>query len=61
MGEWFEYSLAVFFVFRGDDNYWICKFWNLVRSLDIYIIKSFYSVIRYRESFFKVGSYVRVV
>lgn len=40
---------------RGEDNHWICKPWNLARSLDTHITKSLHSVIRHRESTPKVG------
>lgn len=40
---------------RGEDNHWICKPWNLARSLDTHITRSLHSVIRHRESSPKVG------
>ncbi|EPQ04225.1 Tubulin--tyrosine ligase-like protein 12 [Myotis brandtii] len=48
------YNFSHFKDYRGEDNHWICKPWNLARSLDTHITRSLHSVIRHRESSPKV-------
>ena len=45
----------LFVSFRGLDNHWICKPWNLARALDTHITSNLDYLIRLRESGPKVG------
>lgn len=45
---------SLYFSSRGEDNHWICKPWNLARSLDTHITNNLNSIIRHRESSPKV-------
>lgn len=54
--NWIIKSCLIFF--RGEDNHWICKPWNLARGLDTHITNNLDYIIRQRESTPKVMAHI---